>query len=542
MPTKNKPVTPVTGSERGLRSGSQLIGPCDPNERIEITIRLRSKAPKTFSAARLGTLLPGKRTYLTRDQFAKTYGAAPADIAKIKAFASKHKLEVTSESPGERNVKLAGTIGDVSAAFNVKLMEYSHSDGNYRGRIGAVHIPENLEKIVRGVFGLDSRRQARPHIAQSRASAHASHLATFSALQVAQLYNFPANTDGTGQCIAILEFGGGYSQSDLSHYFKKLGVAEPTITSVGIDGVSNSPGSDPDSDGEVALDIQVAGAIAPGAKFVVYFAPFTERGWVDVLSAAIHDKVNNPTVVSISWGFAEGEPVQGFEWTQQTVNAVNEVLQTAAALGVTVCVASGDDGSSDDINDGHAHVDFPASSPYSLGCGGTRLTGSGSKIADEVVWNDGPGSGGGGGISVMNPLPAWQQGIVPPSVNPGSAVGRGVPDVCGNADPDTGYQIYYGGKAQVVGGTSAVAPLWAALIARLAQGAGKTFGLIQEQLYAGVVSGEAAPGFQDITSGSNGAYSAGPGWDACSGLGSPDGTALLTELTSATGEAATPAL
>ena len=531
MPTKIKPTTPVSGSERGLRSGSQLIGPCDPNERIEITIRLRSKSPKPLSAAKLGTLLPAKRTYLTRDQFAKAYGAASADIAKVKAFAAKNKLEVTSESAGERNVKLAGTIADISAAFGVKLMEYSHPDGNYRGRIGAVHIPPNLEKVVRGVFGLDSRRQARPHIAHSRSTALAKRAGTFTALQVAQLYDFPANTDGTGQCIAILEFGGGYSQSDLSHYFKNLGVAEPSITSVGIDGVSNSPGSDPDSDGEVALDIEVAGAVAPGAKFVVYFAPFTERGWVDVLTAAIHDKVNNPTVVSISWGFAEGEPVQGFEWTQQAVDAVNEVLQTAATLGVTVCVASGDDGSSDDINDGHAHVDFPASSAYSLGCGGTRLAGSGSKIASEVVWNDGPGSGGGGGISVMNPIPAWQRGIVPPSVNPGNAVGRGVPDVCGNADPDTGYDIYYGGKAQVVGGTSAVAPLWAGLLARINQKLGTPVGYFNPLLYGKIQKSGA---LNDITSGNNdtsghvGGYAAGKGWDAASGWGSPDGAALLT--------------
>ncbi|HEY1764600.1 MAG TPA: S53 family peptidase [Opitutaceae bacterium] len=531
MPTKNKPITPVTGSERGLRSGSQLIGPCNPDERIEVTVRLRSKSAKPLPAAKLGTLLPAKRTYLTRDQFAKSYGAAPADIAKVRAFAAKHKLEVTSESPGERNVKLAGTIRAISAAFNVKLMEYSHQDGNYRGRIGAVHIPANLEAIVRGVFGLDSRRQARPHISRSRSTSHASHLASFSALQVAQLYNFPAGTDGSGQCVAILEFGGGYSQTDLSHYFKKLGVAEPSVTSIGVDGVRNSPGTDPDSDGEVALDIEVAGAIAPGAKFVVYFAPFTERGWVDILSAAIHDKVNKPTVISISWGFAEGEPVQGFEWTQQTVKAVNEVLQTAAALGVTVCVASGDDGSSDDINDGHAHVDFPASSPFALGCGGTRLTASGSKIADEVVWNDGPGSGGGGGISVMNPVPAWQAGIVPPSVNPGNSAGRGVPDVCGNADPDTGYDIFYAGKAQVVGGTSAVAPLWAGLLARINQKLGTPVGYFNPLLYSKISK---AGALHDITKGNNdtsghvGGYPAAKGWDAASGWGSPDGAALLT--------------
>jgi kumamolisin len=534
MPTKTKKtLNPVSGSERGLRAGSKLIGPCNPDERVELTIRVRSRSPKKYSAAAIGALLPAKRRYLTRDQFAAAHGAAPADLAKVKAFATKSGLEVVSESLAERSVKVAGTVRAVSTAFDVKLMEYAHADGNYRGRIGSVHIPANLLPIVQGVFGLDTRRQARAHISVSRSTeeARAGRTATFTALQVAQLYNFPAGTDGTGECIGIIEFGGGYSASDLTTYFKKIGVAEPAITSVGVDGVSNSPGSDPDSDGEVALDIEVAGAIAPKAKFVVYFAPFTERGWVDVLGAAINDKVNKPSVVSISWGFAEGEPIQGFEWTQQTVTAVNEVLQSAAAMGVTVCVASGDDGSNDQVSDGHAHVDFPASSPYSLGCGGTRLTAASNKIANEVVWNDGPGSGGGGGISVMNALPTWQAGIVPPSVNPGHPVGRGVPDVCGNADPVTGYDIFFAGKAQVVGGTSAVAPLWAALLARINQKLGTPVGYFNPLLYSKLSK---SGGLRDITSGNNdttghvGGYSAGKGWDAASGWGSPVGSALLT--------------
>ncbi len=534
MPTKtNKNLNPLSGSERGLRAGSKLIGPCNPDERVDITIRVRSRSPKKISAAAIGALPLSKRRYLTRDQFAATHGAAPADLAKVKAFAVKSGLEVVSESLAERSIKLAGTVKAISAAFDVKLMEYAHADGNYRGRIGSVHIPANLTSIVQGVFGLDTRRQARPHISRSRshAEARAGRLANFTALQVAELYDFPPGTDGSGECIGIIEFGGGYSAHDLATYFKKLGIAEPSITSVGVDGVSNNPGADPDSDGEVALDIEVAGAIAPKAKFVVYFAPFTERGWVDVLAKAITDKVNKPSVISISWGFAEGEPIQGFEWTQQTVNAVNQVLQSAAAMGVTVCVASGDDGSNDQVSDGHAHVDFPASSPFALGCGGTRLTASNNKIANEVVWNDGPGSGGGGGISVMNALPTWQTGIVPPSVNPGHAVGRGVPDVCGNADPDTGYEIYFAGKAQVVGGTSAVAPLWAALLARINQKLGTPVGYFNPLLYSKLSK---SGGFRDITTGNNdtsghvGGYAAGKGWDAASGWGSPVGAALLT--------------
>jgi len=532
MPPK-KTLVPLAGSERGLRPGSELIGPSNPKELVEITLRVRSRSSRAPTFDAIGSIPPLKRAYMTRAAFAAAHGAASADLAKVRRFAMARKLRVVSASAAERNVKVVGTVKALSAAFDVKLMEYAHPSGNYRGRIGRIRLPKELTKIVRGVFGLDNRRQARPHIvrrAKPRAAKAAS--VTFTPPQVAQLYGFPAS-DGSGECIAILEFGGGYSASDLKTYFAKVGIPVPSVASVAVDGVSNKPGSDSDSDGEVALDIEVAGSLAPAAKIIVYFAPFTERGWVDILTAAINDKVNKPSVISISWGFAEGEPVQGFEWTQQTVDAVNETLQSAAAMGVTICAASGDDGSNDGVNDGLAHTDFPASSPYVLGCGGTRLAGSGTVISSEVVWNDGPGSGGGGGISDLNPLPSWQKGIVPPSVNPGAHVGRGVPDVSGNADPDTGYSICVGGKFMVVGGTSAVAPLWASLVARINQLLGTPAGYFNPLLYSKLGTSGA---LRDIVKGNNdttgkvGGYNAGPGWDAASGWGSPKGAALLSGL------------
>jgi kumamolisin len=355
--------------------------------------------------------------------------------------------------------------------------------------------------------------------------------ANFTALQMAQLYDFPSGLDGRGECIGILEFGGGYNPGDLMRYFMQLGIVAPSVSCVSVGGMGNKPGADPVADGEVALDIEVAGAIAPGARLVVYFAPFTEQGWMTALATAMHDAVNKPSVLSISWGFAEGDPANGFEWTPQAVQAMNEILEAAAAMGVSVCVASGDDGSNEQINDGHAHVSFPASSPYVLGCGGTKLMAANNTIVNEVVWNEGPGAGGGGGISDMNPLPGWQRGIVQPSVNPGHHVGRGVPDVCGNADRLTGYQIIYGGNVYVVGGTSAVAPLWAGLLARINQKLGARVGYFNPLLYGKF--GKSGV-FRDIVEGNNdttghiGGYSAGKGWDACTGWGSPDGGKLLT--------------
>ena len=205
---------------------------------------------------------------------------------------------------------------------------------------------------------------------------------------------------------------------------------------------------------------------------------------------------------------------------------MQSALEDAAALGVTVTVAAGDGGSGDGESDGQPHVDFPASSPYALGCGGTKLLASGSSITSEVVWNETSAGEGatGGGVSVVFALPAWQEGSAVPKAPNGSA-GRGVPDVAGNADPLTGYQVLVDGGAQVIGGTSAVAPLWAALIARCNQKLGAPLGDVHAAIYQ---IGEHA--FRDITQGNNGAYQAAPGWDACTGLGSPNGQALLTAL------------
>jgi kumamolisin len=198
-------------------------------------------------------------------------------------------------------------------------------------------------------------------------------------------------------------------------------------------------------------------------------------------------------------------------------------------LGVSICVASGDNGATDGVSDGQDHVDFPASSPSVIGCGGTLLEASGNKIAEEDVWNNSSSGGGatGGGVSEFFALPSWQQSAKVPAA-PNGFVGRGVPDVAGDADPDSGYEIVVDGQQEVVGGTSAVAPLWAGLIALMNQKLGKPVGYLNPLLYGASVEAT----FHDITSGNNDGYSAGPGWDPCTGLGSPDGAKLLTALSS----------
>ncbi len=533
MADQSQPLVQLQGSERAPLAEASPAGQLDTSERAEVTLVLRRRAEIPAE------IVEGP-TVLTHYELAERYGADPADVDLVRQTLTGLGLAVTAVYPASRRIKVAGTLGELSRAFGVTLqLVRSTSPGGHvvthRYREGPLYVPAALAGVVLAVLGLDTRPEFRAHFRPRAAAAQGT---SYSPNQVADIYQVPAGTTGAGQTIAVIELGGGFSTSDLDAYFGGLGIAVPAISAVGVDGASNAPGSDPTgADVEVALDIDVFGAAAPGATQVVYFAPNNgDQGFVDAISEAAQASPA-PIAISISWGQSEDS------WTAQGRTAMNAAMADAAALGITVCAAAGDNGSGDAVKDGQPHVDFPASSPNALGCGGTKLLADPSTgvISSEVVWNETASNegAGGGGVSDQFPLPSWQASAGVPAQAGGSSggsggssgsSGRGVPDVAGNADPTTGYQIYSGGKEQVVGGTSAVAPLWAALVSRLAEATGQRFGLIQPALYAGVAPGADVAGFRDITSGNNGAYTAGPGWDACSGLGSPDGTVLLTRL------------
>jgi kumamolisin len=506
----------VRGSERIAPPDSNVIGVADPNDDVSVTIVVRRRT-KELPA-------PGSRP-ISRHQFAELYGADPADVEQIEQFAAEYDLTVGQVDLSRRSIAISGTVADMNEAFGTELRVFQSPEGMYRGRTGELSVPGNLGDIVVGVFGLDTRPQAKVRLRRhvEGVAPRAAGDTSYTPNAVAKLYSFPTAGSGSGQTVAIVELGGGYKTADLTAYFTKLKVSPaPAVTAVSVDGASNKPVGNPNSaDGEVLLDIEVVGAVAPKAKIAVYFAPNTDQGFLDAITTAVHDNARKPSVVSISWGGAEST------WTAQSLSAYDQAFQDAGLLGVTVCCASGDDGSTDNVTDGAAHVDFPASSPNVLACGGTRLESSGGKISKEVVWNTGAGNGAsGGGVSDHFPLPAYQAGAkVPVSVNPAHFKGRGVPDIAGDADPATGYQIHVDGKDAVFGGTSAVAPLWAALIALINEQLGKHVGFLNTTLYA-----KGASGLHDITSGTNGAYQAAAGWDACTGLGSPSGQALLTAL------------
>ena len=490
---------------------------------------------------------------LSHDEFDQLHGADPKDIVKVRKFAEANDLAIVRESVGRRSVIVSGTVEDFNKAFDVQLKTYATPNRTYRGRVGPVRIPKELADIVEGVFGLDNRPVAKRRGAATR---HGTPLTTdgahpFNPDEIAKLYNFPVDVDGSGQTIGIIELGGGFRPEDLQTYFAKLGLPTPKVIPVSVDGASNAPSTADSDDGEVVLDIEVASAVAPGAKIVVYFSTNDRAsdGFLDAITKAVHDSENNPSVISISWGGSEDPSSTGFQ------EQFDQVLQEAALLGITVCVAAGDDGAAD-IGpkgwDGKPHVDFPASSPFALACGGTRLLakGSGSAIATESIWNQhaadlrdgqfGSFGSGGGGVSDAFARPAYQNSAnVPPSPARANFAGRGVPDVTGDGDPDSGYNILVDGQSFPIGGTSAVAPLWAGLIARINQKLRGRVGFVNPQLYALPPRSGA---FHDVVTGDNRCtfkhfhnigYDAGPGWDACSGLGSPDGTKLCDLLTPA---------
>ena len=543
MSAKNPNSVVVPGSERQPMPHARARGAAPPEQTIRVTVLVRRRVDGGDMALHAHLALANTVSApMAAPEFVARFGADPADFAQIAAFAADHGLRVVDSRPAERRIVLEGTACALSAAFDVTLEEYADDQTGiaYRGRRGPVHVPASLAAIIEGVFGLDDRPQARPHFRlrppePTDSTIRHARLArvSYTPPQLAAAYDFPAVGQGNGQCIGIIELGGGYRQADLDAYFEQLGVPSPHVVSKPVDGGHNRPVGDASSaDGEVLLDIEVVGAIAPAALLVVYFAPNTDAGFLDAISSAIHDATHKPSVISISWGGPESS------WTAQAMRAMDAVFQDAAALGVTVCCAAGDDGSSDQrapaADDGGVHVDFPASSPFALACGGTRLDATGSGWR-ETVWNAGRGGGGtGGGVSEVFARPGWQDAAnVPPSVNPGHHIGRGVPDVAANADPATGYVIRVDGQQMVIGGTSAVAPLYAALVALCNEQLGRRLGYLNPVLYRLPSSSQA---FRDVGSGDNditgghGAYSAGAGWDACTGLGSVRGAQLLAAL------------
>ena len=500
-PTRSNRVT-IPGSEKAADPHAKVIAGVDPGERIAVTVRLRPDQA-----------IPDGYAGRPRDEFEAEHSARAADITAVGAFAHDYGLDVGGIDAVQRTMTLGGTAAQMHDAFGAELAQFRSADETYRGRVGAISVPGSVADAITSVTGLDDGAVSTSH----RVTAQATPATPgYTPLDVARAYKFPAG-DGTGEHIGVISLGGRYDDRVQAAYQKAMGVPHVAFNVVDVDGGADRP-TDAGPTGENMLDAEMIGTLVPNADKTLYIAPNTDRGFLDAISTALHDKHQND-VLSISWGGPEER------FTPQAVRAFNELFKEARAMGVSVFAAAGDNGATDGIPDGNLHVDFPSSSPGVIANGGTKLTTSpDGSIAKETVWNELRHKQGatGGGISGINKKPPVQAQL--------PIAGRGVPDIAGDADPTTGFRMLVptgDGKAslELVGGTSAVAPLYAALAARLEQNLGHPIGDLQKAIYA-------APNdaFHDITTGNNGGYNAQRGWDAATGRGSVDGSALLTSL------------
>jgi kumamolisin len=564
-----------------------LVGPADPNERMEVTVKLRRKTEKGLPT--LGEFVAGKRAFMTRQELAERYGARQEDATAVQRWAVTHGLSVSRVELPRRQMHLVGSLGAMSRAFGVKLSKYHHSRTNTQFRCPSdnIHVPEHLASIITGVFGLNNMPVVvRSAVRKAKKSASSNPKSDFPGSffpnEVAKLYNFP-RTQGSGQRVAILEFGGGFDQSVLADYFtNNIGLqTPPTVNALLV--LDATMQIDDGATGEVYLDIEVVGAMAPAATIDVYFAPWSGEGYLNAIEQSIHN--DDYAAVSISYGLDEdlAGDAQNAGWPSLNSH-VDEAFRDAIAVGIPVFVPSGDQGSSSlrsQLSDGTevtqfsktAHAGYPASSPYATAVGGTMLYAENGAITNEVVWNElgdiqegkfyFGGATGGGVSDRYSQVPSYQSkaGIKPQSINSPSVTGRGVPDVAGNSGSTTGYLVSQPPNSQVpiapVGGTSAAAPMWAALMACVREALTAKLGgtvpvyFFNDFVYAngstsafrdivggrqftfdpnqGLVPGDFIPIGNNRSTKADG-YNAKKGFDLCTGWGSPNGNELLKQL------------
>jgi kumamolisin len=494
-----------------------------PNEMVTFTFYLRHRQPvrrRPGSAIDLAEL--AKR--VTREELAaERERILKRPVEQISRFAKQQRMRLIAVDIPARCVTLAGKASDVERAFATRLIAFDHAGAKRHYPGGKIRMPGELARIVHTVVGLDTRPPRGDSLRNHAVAAGGNGLRPS---EMARLYGLTTPGGGAGQCIAIIEPAGGYDREDVKKACDAMGVPTPQIDDVGVGTGHNAPGVDGQADEEVALDIQVVAGVAPQARIVVYFTERNEPGLVAGLSRAVHGP-QHPNVIVMTWGEPE------VFWPKEARLGLDAVLQDAFRLGITVLATAGDDLARERMDGGKVYVNYPASSPYVLGCGGTQiqLDPSQTTIADEVVWNEQGRRGTGGGISEIYGVPAFQTGAqLPGSLNDGKP-GRGVPDVAAAAAQLNGYRIFLKGAEVVLSGTSAVAPLWGAFVALLNEQRGASLGSLNDRLYQSPDLLKVITSGDNIDAESGLGYTAGAGWSACTGLGSPKGPAIIAALT-----------
>jgi kumamolisin len=548
----------MIGSERPPHPETKRLerAAADEIADVQLIVRRRPDGPALKDLDYFQKVPINARNLPSRLEFQEAHGATQADLDAVQEFCRSHGLRVVESNRSRRRVAARGTVAQLNAAFAVELHHYQSPHGKYRGYQGTASLPTALDGIVQAVNGLDNRPVPVKHL-----SADPPIVGLLSPPQVAQLYNFPSGT-GLGQTIGIFTAWvaapmgvqpttntNGYQLADVTVTLAKWGVVAPPPTDFP---AGSNPGSPTEYYSEPVMDIAIAAAIAPQASIFVYFMPeWSAAGIISTLTSMIHPATASdphPAVISISYWFSADDDDTSF-LLPQDYTQIDTLFQEAANLGITVLTGSNDYGAYFSSTT-QAQTVYPATDPYVLTCGGTTIGDISGSDFDEYVWNDtwtsanGTASGAtGGGISALFPVPPYQATInTLPTRNGTGAAGRGIPDVAGNASPNSGYVITLnqntfppnppGGTG--VGGTSIVAPLYAGLVALINETLGENVGFLNPTIYALApaicrdVTGAAGPtnnNYNGVTG-----YPAGVGWDACTGWGSIDGSALLSLL------------
>jgi kumamolisin len=535
----------LKGSKHPHPQEYKKLHPTDAGEQLTVTLLLRRNPSHT--KLRPESMIADRGSRPPREAFAEARGAVPSELEAVANFAKEAGLEVVEADAARRSVVVRGSAATVNKAFNIQLNDYEYERGTYRSHDREVNLPSNIADYVEAVMGLTNRKVPARHfstasVARKRALLDPPNTRPVTPAQVAALYNFPPG-DGAGQTIGLYEMEtqdgpAGYAMSDIAATMAALGnLPVPMIVDVPVDGTENSG----NSDGETGLDITVAGAIAPKAKIAVYFAGAEPQNMIHALQKMIHPAGRDPipTIISISYGWGPddlGTPsFSDSEWSQFT-----QLFEDAATNRITVFVSSGDSGAFVESQT-QAQVSYPGSEVWVTSCGGTSIGDVNGSSFDEWVWNDigaaGPGATG-GGVSARFDVPPYQAGAAVPVRNGTRNTGRGVPDIAGNASENSGYlQVINGSRPQPVGGTSAVAPLYAGLIARINANNGFPVGYLNTTLYnlpqSAFRSIVGPPGPANNSFGRVKGYAAGPSWNACAGRGSLNGQALQAAIAAA---------
>jgi kumamolisin len=535
----------LKGSEHPHPHEHKKLHPTDGGEQLTVTMLLRRKPG--HAKLKPGAMVADRGTRPSREEFAAARGAEPSELKAVTDFAKKADLEVVETDPARRSVVVRGSAAAINKAFNIQLNDYQYERGTYRSHDGEVNLPSSIADYVDAVVGLTNRKVPARHFstasaARKRALLDPPNTQPLTPAQVAALYNFPPG-DGAGQTIGLYEMEtedgpAGYAASDIAATMAALGnLPVPTIVDVPIDGTGNSG----NSDGETGLDITVAGAIAPKATIAVYFAGAETQNMIHALQTMIHPSGTEPvpSIISISYGWGSddlGTPsFSDSEWAQFT-----QLFEDAATNKITVFVSSGDKGAFVESQT-QAQVSYPGSEVWVTSCGGSSIGNVNGSSFDEWVWNDigaaGPGATG-GGVSARFDTPSYQAAARVPVRNGTGKAGRGVPDISGNASENSGYlQVINASQPQPVGGTSAVAPLYAGLIARINASNGFPAGYLNTTLYnlpqSAFQSIVGPPGPANNNFSRVKGYTAGPVWNGCTGLGSVNGQALQAALAAA---------